>query len=167
MTVCKTCPKELSKYSKTGHCRQCWPKSESRRDHISQLMKRKWQNPKTRDAYVAAGTKNLQTPGAHEKAIASVKANKTWEIASKAITPEIRAKVAKRRSDEMLAHIPREYRAEYKRLTREARCTAAEASEMIAQQHERDLEQFRRKVQHAVNESRRRSIDEGFIQTIE
>lgn len=159
MSICKTCPKELATTSKTGYCRKCWPSAPERRAYMSDLMKRKWQNPKTRDAYVAAGTKNLQTPGAREKAIASVKANKTWEIASKAITPEIRAKVAKRRADEMLAHIPREYRVEYKRLTREMRCTAAEASEMIAQQHERDMVEFRRKVQHAVYESRRRSID--------
>lgn len=146
MSQCKTCHKELSRQNTTGYCRACWAKSPEKRAKTASIMLRRWQDPELRSRMRAAGIANLNGPGVRERANASIKARRVWEIASAHITPEVRAKAVKRGLETKLAHIPRELRGEYKRLTRVKGFSASEASEMIREQHEYDMAQFRAKL---------------------
>ena len=106
-------------------------------------MRRRWRDPESRERYRAAGIANLNGPGVRERALATIKERKTWKAASAAITPESRERGAIRTSDTVLGHIPRELRAEYRRLTRTKRLLAAEATEIVLAQHAKDMAVFR------------------------
>lgn len=144
---CKACEKELYRYNTSGYCRPCWSKSDEKRARTSATVKRHWrENPELRERYRQAGIRNLMAPGVQEKRIQAVKDNRTWEIASQYITPEARQKANIRAQETRLGHIPREYRDEYRRLRRSKQMTAAEAAEVIRQQHETDMARFRAKL---------------------
>ena len=143
MTTCKTCPATINPRNQSGYCRKCWNRSPDKRAKTIEACKRAWRDPATRAKYVEAGKRNLNLPGVREKALAVLIERKTWEIARQHITPEHRAKAARRGNDTKLAHIPRELRDEYKRLTRSLRYSAEEASALILDQHERDMARFR------------------------
>ena len=143
MSQCKICETPLYSGNTSGYCRKCWNKSPEKLTKQAETMRRRWRDPETRERLKAAGTANLNAPGVRASAIASVKARRTWEIASQHITTADRARGARRALETKLGHIPRELRDEYRRLTRGKKLLAAEASDMIREQHERDMARFR------------------------
>jgi hypothetical protein len=152
MSQCVVCSKELSRRNTIGYCRPCWAKSPEKRAKTAKAMVRRWQDPELRSRMREAGIANLNGPGVRDRAIASIKARRSWEVASAHLTPEVRAKAVRRSLETKLAHIPRELRAEYKRLTRKKKFSAAEAAEFIRNQHERDMAQFRAKILRGVGD---------------
>lgn len=146
MSLCKVCQKELYSGNKSGYCAPCWNVSDEKKAKASAAAKRNWQKPELRAIYIEQGTKNVTRPDVVAKRKEAVRAKRTWEIAQKAITPEIIAKSLHYSKEAKLAHIPREYRAEYRKLTRTLRYSAAEASAMIAEQHAKDIAAFRKKL---------------------
>jgi hypothetical protein len=150
MSSCKICSKELYSGNRSGYCRGCWNQSPEKREKTSAAMKRNWHvNPVMREKYKAAGIRNLNTPGTREKALATIKERKTWEIAKQYIDEEARKRGIRRNAERVLGHIPREYRDQYRHLTRVKRFTAAEASEMVERMWEADMKRFRRKLMEA------------------
>lgn len=147
MTTCLTCDKTLYPKNQSGYCRACWNQSPMKREKTSAAMKRNWNaDPVTREKYRQAGIRNLNTPGTREKAMATIKERRTWEIASQYITEEAKQRGIRRNVERMLGHIPREYRDEYRRLTRNKGFSAAEATEMVERMWEADMRRFRRKL---------------------
>lgn len=146
--ACITCGKPIGPRGKTGYCRKHHNQSPESRAKRSEVMKRLWStDPAYRDHMTTAGAANLRTETAVTRRAAAVKANRTWEKASAAITPEHRAKGALRNTETLLGHIPREYRDMYRVLTRNRRVPAAEAAAMIHEQHALDMARFRRKLE--------------------
>lgn len=160
MSLCKVCQKELYSGNKSGFCAPCWNVSDEKKAKASAAAKRNWQKPELRAIYIEQGTKNVTRPDVVAKRKEAVQAKRTWEIARKAITPEIADKAIQRGTETKMAHIPREYRAEYRKLTRTMRYSAAEASAMIAEQHEKDMAAFRRRVEGAVLQGHRNYLAE-------
>lgn len=146
MKLCQTCSKELYVYNQSGYCRKCWNSAPEKRARTSAKMKRNWQDPSLRETYREAGIKNLNLPGVRERAVASVKANKTWEVAAQHITEQARKRGVSRWYETMMPDIPREYRDEYRRLRRSKRLPKEEAIEVIRQQHSADLQRLRRRL---------------------
>lgn len=147
MSECKTCKVALGARNKTGYCRNCYNGSPEKRARLSETVKRNWAtNPELRQRYIEAGTRNLSAPLAKAKALATVRKNRTWEVATKSITQEDRMKAARRGTETKLAHIPREMREEYRHLTRTKRYLAADAARIVLEQHARDMEKFRTKI---------------------
>ena len=146
MKSCHTCSKELYAYNQTGYCRKCWNSAPEKRARTSAKMKKNWQDPSLREVYREAGIKNLNLPGVRERAVAAVKANRTWEVAAQHITEQSRKRGVSRWYETMMPDIPREYRDEYRRLRRGKRLSKEEAIEAILQQHSVDLERFRRRL---------------------
>lgn len=151
MSGCVTCAKPLGRGNKTGYCR----------GHVNQAVA----SPE-RSAAIRAGLvlyysdpvnkqrareniiRNSQTEHAKQRRSDTAKAIGLHMIGQAAITadPAILERRARSQSNTKMAWCPRELRAEYKRLVRTKKLPASEARAIILDQHERDMQTFRRDV---------------------
>jgi len=109
-------------------------------------MKAKWRDPKTRAILTEAGARNLIDSGGQAKAAASAKAKQTWRIASQYITLDHREKAKRTQIERRLGHIPRECRPMYYDLTRKKKIPAADATALVLDHHNVEMEKFRRRI---------------------
>lgn len=65
------------------------------------------------------------------------------------LTPECWKRGAKTLEERRLGHIPPELRGEYRHLIQKKRCTAKEAAAIVLAHHEKQMAQFRRKLEAA------------------
>lgn len=143
---CKVCEAELNRANKSGYCRPCWNRSPEKLAKQSATMKAKWRDPEQRAIMAAAGTRNLIETGGQAKGAEMAKKLETWRIASKHITPEARERGRRRQTEQQIGHIPREWRQMYYDLTRKMKISAAEASTLVLDHHECEMQKFRRKL---------------------
>lgn len=149
MRSCKKCNKALSYGNKSGYCLQCWNRSEEKLTKQSETMRQKWRDPAQRKAMTETGTRNLIDTGAQKKAAMVAKARQTWKIAAQHIKPEHRERAKRAISETKIGHIPKELRPLYYDLTRLKRMSAEEATKLVLDHHEVELEKFRRKLMNA------------------
>lgn len=109
-------------------------------------MKAKWRDPEQRAIMAAAGTRNLMETGGQAKGAQMARELQTWKIAAQHITPEARERGRRRQTEQQIGHIPREWREMYYDLTRKKKLLASEATALVLDHHECEMEKFRRKL---------------------
>lgn len=150
--TCIDCATPVSRKSRTGRCRGCANRhNATRAEHraaISAGLQRRWA---TDPAYAAAAADRARAAArCRDKAMMRERAidNRLWEHGhrhrwSVSAPPgsAARARTGARISAAKLAHIPTDYRGEYRRLTRRG-VPAAEAERMIRDQADADRRRF-------------------------
>ena len=145
-TNCKACDAELNRANRSGYCRPCWNRSPEKLAKQSATMKAKWRDPEQRAIMAAAGTRNLMESGGQAKGAQIAKEKQTWKIASQHITEEARARGKRLMIERKIGHIPREVRPMYYDLTRKKKISAEEASALVLEHHQCEMEKFKRKL---------------------
>lgn len=157
---CATCGKQLSERNRYGYCQK----------HFSAFVA---QNPEWRARHKAGIKRHLSDPAEMEKLRQRARVNgrtdvatqkrreaairtKLWEKGHAALKDNNEAyeRAGKRRSATVLAHIPSEKRDDYRRLTSVKKMTSAEATRIILDEHQREIEAFRAELEEQL---RRRS----------
>ena len=143
---CRTCQSSIYRGNKSGYCRPCWNRSPEKLSKQSETMKAKWKDPKLRAQMTESGIRNLMNTGAQAKAAAAAKAKQTWRIATQYITAEHRERGRRTQIETKIGHIPAEVRDLYYDLTRRKKISAAEATALVLEHHETEMQRFRRKL---------------------
>lgn len=151
MTGCAICAKPLSRQNKTGYCKAHVNQavaSPERSAAISAGLKRHYSDPVNKQRGREAFIRNCQTEHAKQRRSESAKRIGLHLIGKAAIAadPTVLERRARSQSNTKMAWCPRELRAEYKRLVRTKKLPASEARAIILDQHERDMQTFRRDV---------------------
>lgn len=146
MKTCKVCESKLSAGNQSGYCRPCWNKSPEKLSKQSETMRARWRDPQHRKAMTEAGIRNLMDTGAQVKAAKVAKERQTWRIASQHITQEHRDRAKRLQIESKIGHIPKEVRELYYDLTRRKKFSAAEATALVLEHHEAEMQRFRRKL---------------------
>lgn len=150
--TCQDCGATLGKANGSGYCRKHWSKHKTYADHgekIKDALRRKIAHDPAYLESCRDRARKMLGPKQREAAREASKRSGAWRVAAAAITPEHRAKGAKRLSEQRLAWCPRELREEYRRLVYTKKVKAAEAREIILAQHEKNMAAFRRKLKAA------------------
>ena len=149
---CATCDKPLGSQNTSGYCRVHFnqrPVSDETRAKRSASIKRfiaanpEWQQERQRKS-----TETLRQPEYRQARRENIYRQQLWNVKWER-TPEFRAKLGRSISDTKLAHIPRDYRAFYRTLTKQHGYKASEAERLVAEMQERDLANFRASVANA------------------
>jgi hypothetical protein len=157
VTVCTLCSGRLGKRNKSGYCASCWPKVawkkireipgiEERR--LKGVRERYMRNPELKERAAAQCRWMSNLPQTIETRSRKAREQRLWEIGTAACPKgcEARQRAGRRVTETRLAWCPRELRAEYRRLVTSNRLPAAVAREMILDQHEKDMREFRRSI---------------------
>lgn len=147
MANCTVCGKGLHKRNQTGICRECF--RTHRPDHIrkrqSDAVKRVYaERPEYREKHRKAMAARARSPEHRQRASERAKSMRIWEMGHKAITPEIIEKRRARISATRLAHIPADYRDQYRHLVSVKHLRAAEAERIVLEQQEADRARWRK-----------------------
>lgn len=150
MKTCRTCNAELYRRNKSGLCRVCVafdPETQQRR---KDGQRRAYQQ---RPELLVAATDRLRattkTPEHAARARKMMVEGRLWErgVAAKgAPGSEVNQRIGRSVSNARLAHIPPELRADYRRLVQIKGFSAAEAQQIIAEQHEMQMARWRREI---------------------
>jgi len=148
---CKVCHSPITRQSKSGMCKHCVlsarnsdPEFQAKRTNAVKLAFRL--RPELSASRRAAIIEINKSP---EKRLRQSQRNLETNAIAKArdgCTDESRKRGGKTHSARCLAHIPPEYRDEYRRLIKYKRLTANEASSAILAQHAKDMANFRKKL---------------------
>ena len=144
--TCRTCNTPITKRSKSGLCCPCMRKDPEINARKSASVRKAYQ---TNPEYKAQQRARLveQNRSERMRALAGKRAKelRIWEKAKDAMTPEVRKRAGIAISARRLAHIPPELRDEYRTLT-SRHWHKEEATRIILDKYERDMEAFRRKL---------------------
>lgn len=152
MAICKTCPKTLSARNKSGYCRQCIPaalaKDPAHREKQRAGIKRGFMaNPERLEMYRRNAAAASRSPAACLAREVRWLRDKPWIAGNQAArAPEARAKAAKATRATRLAWCPEHLRPQYLSLIYSKRLKADEARRIILEQHEADMQRFRRQL---------------------
>lgn len=140
--ACGRCGVGISRWSKTGHCRSCVFKVPEIAAKRSAAIKRAFMaDPMKRERQRRGVAEANRRPEARERARRRAIESRIWEKGVEAMTPEVRERIGRTQTEQRLAHIPLERRAEYKKLVKEI--GAAEATRVILAHHEAVLRRGR------------------------
>lgn len=142
---CKTCGKTLWKGNASGYCRK-HISPERRAKMVAGINRKIQEDPIYLEKLKAQARKNAAMPGHIEKMAEAGKRAETWRIALAATTPESYKRAGRSLSERLMAWCPRELRDQYRHLNQSKKIKAAEARQMILDQHEKDMAEFRRKL---------------------
>lgn len=131
--ICSRCPAAIGPRNKTGLCRRCG-------------VRRSLEDPLKLQRVRETLRCNSATPQATAARRAAAIRDRVWEkgIAACPAGCPARIRAGRRQSDTKLAAIPRELRADYRRLMFTSKLPATEARRVILDQHEHDMAAFRR-----------------------
>lgn len=150
MAECKTCAKLLSAANKIGYCRAHAAQAMAGPEHAARVsagLKRKLaQDPIYREQCKARALKNCASETLRTAAKEASKRSGAWRKALAAVTPEDYKRGAARCAETKLAWCPPELRDAYRELMYRKKFKAAEARQIIMDQHEKDMAAFRRKL---------------------
>lgn len=154
--VCADCGKQISKSSKSGLCHPCWQyKSNRDPERIAKrgaAIRAKHQIDPTIRLRIAAGIKafiaNSPEEQERRRTAPHLKDMHIKGVAA-ARNPEVLAKRARTISEQRMAWCPPELRDEYRYLVRIKGLRHPQAREIILAQHEKNMAEFRRKLEAA------------------
>lgn len=153
--ICSDCGKQISKHSKTGRCRACCARITARDPKARALkaarLRRRYQlDPSYRETIRRHLTEVNNRPENIAKKSARAKEIKIWLLGKQAFLkdPDARERQRKSASAAKMAWCPEELRELAKSITRK-RVPLAEAKMMIAELHEKQMAEFRRKLEEA------------------
>lgn len=148
---CKQCQAPITRQSKTGMCKPCAlqarnsdPEFQERR--IKSVKLAFMLRPELGASRRAAMIEINKSPEHRANTSRRNKEINSIAFARKGRSQEASVRGGKTLSARKLAHIPPEYRDEYRRLVDSKRMTAKEASAIILAQHNKDMADFRRKL---------------------
>lgn len=147
MADCSVCGRALGAKNKTGLCRVHFnqqPVSEATREKRSRSMIRRLAvDPELRERRRSIAADAARRPEVRAARSTRAKEQRLWERAFGKMTREQIDARNRAVSDAKLAHIPSDYRDEYRRIKR-AGYKASEARDMIAEQQMADRARWRR-----------------------
>lgn len=152
MNTCKQCAGSLSASNKSGYCKTCvWTAPEMKERRLAGLRKAYRERPEigeaARDRIVAA----TQTPEHAERGRRFMLEKQIWKKSKIGFHPgcERAKRIGQTLSNTRLSWCPPHLRADYLNLVNNKKFRAAEARELIEQQHEIELARFRRSLGQA------------------
>lgn len=147
--LCRTCAAPITRYSKTGLCRACVRTDPDVSARKSAKVRLKYQSdPSYRENQRARTAEHNRSAKMRKLAGEKARAMRIWEKGLACMTPELRKQAGRTLSAVKLAHIPPELRDEYRALTRR-RWYKDEATAMIMEMHDKQMQRFLRKLEAA------------------
>lgn len=147
--TCGDCDRVLGPKNKTGYCKfHCQQhRAPDHGEKVSKARKRLfYTDPEALERARQSAKRAGQAPGATEARRKAAKRIGLHRIGQAAITAEHRAKAGRKASRTKLSWCPPELIGEYRHIRRNRGLTAAEAKEVILNQHEADLQRLRNRM---------------------
>jgi len=151
--TCADCSAPITRQSKTGRCRVCANRWMTKQPGFEERRRAgiRWgmmEHPERKEAMRARLREVAQLPHATEARRARALEMRLWEKGHACIPAgsEARKRGGRRRSETVMAWCPAELRQTYRELVYRKKLRAAEAKEIILEQHEKDMREFRRSI---------------------
>lgn len=149
---CSTCSTPIRGNGKTGKCRSCAiralcadPEWMARRNDA--LRRRFQADPAMAKTFADRLRKLARSPEGRQRSRESAITRRLWETSpQQPAGSDARKRAGRALSMTALAHIPRDYHDEYRRLTRSKRMLAADATAIILDMVEADRRRIRREL---------------------
>ncbi len=148
MKTCAECGASLWKGNASGHCRK-HISAESRAKMADGIRRKIKHDPVFLETLRGLARANSSKPGHMERMVAASVQAQTWREGLANVTPDSHAKSGRTLSARRMAWCPPELRDQYRWLTATKKMKAAEAREIIIAQHEKNMAEFRRKLEAA------------------